>query len=92
MSSTLVILFDFCWLGRKEVTLISEDVKPRRAPGATTDRGVGDHERRTWCDEGADVGKKIRRDRGAIRQIFEIRRAPTNARRGNPIAPAARVN
>ena len=38
MSSTLVILFDFCGLGRKEVTLISEDVEPRRALGATADR------------------------------------------------------
>ena len=76
MSSTLVIPFDFCGLGRKEVTLISEDVEPRRALGATADRGVGDHERSARCDEGADAGKKIRRDRGAIRQIFEIRRAP----------------
>jgi hypothetical protein len=74
MSSSLLTMFDFCGPGRKEVTSISEDVEPWCAPGASADRGVCDHERRAWRDEGADVGKKIRRDRTAIRQIFEIRR------------------
>src|ERR1700677_3242669 len=57
-----------------------------------TDRSVGEDQRRSWCDQRADILQKRRVYRDAACQVFQVRWFFANTSCVNPLTPASRIN